>query len=1054
MTESNSENRNLENLSSLRRARRDGSDLPPESFDRTLGMEGSPRQGSSEPHQIRRIAPLVAALSLLGAPFVASASAPGGAEPVPHEDCTPVRTVIALRQQVAWWAREGNMVALAGQFVDESESVRSTVAWRLVITDLDRNVVDTRRGVSKLVDGFAIGHVNFDGKDSAGHPFAPGLYVYRFEASGYESSGAFLRVYASDETPEKVEDTREPLASSSNPSVPYSYFFGAQHAHTNYSDGGTAVATCTGSKSSPHPGASPVDAFNYAKTSGGVDWICVIEHNHLIDDACGACTTAQVRQRYQDGLAAATASTTASFVGLYGMEYGVIGNTADHEGHVAFYDVTKLLSWEAYADVTTSKTDYLSLWNTANTPANQGVNGAAGAFCHPKTSDYASWAQNAAGLNVITGLAVISGPAFNKTTDFADGGSRYAGPTAGGSDMYNWALQRGWKIGPEAHADNHCWNFGNSTRNRTVVLAPSLSKANVMGALKARRFYATSDRNAQMFFGTSDYAHVMGEVMSTSSATLNLLAWVGDPDGATVSSAKLYQGNPAAGTGSPTLLTMTSSATNTYTASVTVPATGQAYFYVYVTLSNGAELWSSPIWISKSGACGDTTAPTATVTAPTATTVTGTVSVTATGADNVGVTGMTLKIDGAQVATSASGSISYSWNTTGLAAGSSHTIVATSTDACGNAGTSSTKTVTIGSTCTDTTLPTATVTAPTASTVTGTVSVTATGTDNVAVTGMTLKIDGTQVATSTSGSISYSWNTTGLTAGSSHTIVATASDACGNVRTSTTKTVTIGSTCTDTTLPTATVTAPTASTVSGTVSVTATGTDNVAVTGMTLKIDGTQVATSASGSISYSWNTSALAAGSSHTIVATSTDACGNAGTSATKTVTIASTFANPIVNPGFEAATATPWGQSGTYELISGSGTASNGSVVNPHAGTKMAWMGGYDSGDDLLYQNFTVPNVTGNVNLSFWTRIVTTDGTTTAYDHLYLDVYNSTGTTRLGTLIHLTNQNASSGWVQKTALSLNTWKGQTIRLRFHATTDTSNSTDFFVDDLLVTNP
>jgi len=45
------------------------------------------------------------------------------------------------------------------------------------------------------------------------------------------------------------------------------------------------------------------------------------------------------------------------------------------------------------------------------------------------------------------------------------------------------------------------------------------------------------------------------------------------------------------------------------------------------------------------------------------------VSVTATGADNVGVTSMTLNIDGATVATSASGTVGYSWNTSGLTAG-------------------------------------------------------------------------------------------------------------------------------------------------------------------------------------------------------------------------------------------------------------------------------------------------------------------------------------------------------------------------------------------------
>ena len=332
-----------------------------------------------------------------------------------HEECTPLHAVSVLRNHVQWSARENAPVALAAEFTSETiDGASDFLAWRLVLTTMDRTVVDSRTGTSRLNDGRSIVAETFDGRDSAGHPLAPGLYVYRFEADEYEGSGGFLRVYGSDETPDApVGDTREPLATSTNPSVPYNFYFGSQHAHTNYSDGGTAVATCTGSVSSPHAGASPTDAFAYAKNSGGVDWICVIEHNHLMDDACGTgCTTATIQGRYHDGLNAAIAATTPNFVGIYGMEYGVIGQPVDQEGHVALYDVTKLLSWEAYAEVTTSKTDYLSTWTTANNPANQGANGAAGAFCHPKTSDYNTYAQNAAGLNLIRGVAVISGPAF------------------------------------------------------------------------------------------------------------------------------------------------------------------------------------------------------------------------------------------------------------------------------------------------------------------------------------------------------------------------------------------------------------------------------------------------------------------------------------------------------------------------------------------------------------------------------------------------------------------------------------------------------------------
>jgi hypothetical protein len=545
------------------------------------------------------------------------------------------------------------------------------------------------------------------------------------------------------------------------------------------------------------------------------------------------------------------------------MEWGVISNG----GHVALYDVTKLMSWESYAEVSTAEYDYGTLWNTANNPAYQGSNGAAGAFCHPNTTDFGGFTQNAAGLNLLHGLAVISGPYNQLGTSFADAGGRYAGPKAS-KDIYQYALQRGWKIGPEAHGDQHCWNYGNSTRNRTVVLATSLSKASVMDAIQKRRFYASSDLNAQMFFGTSDYAHVMGDIYTTSSATQTLLAWIKDPDGSVVSSVKLYDGDANNASGTPATVTMTNVSAGTYTATVNVPAAGQHYYYVYATLANGAELWSAPVWISKGG-----------------------------------------------------------------------------------------------STCTDTTAPTATVTAP---------------------------VSGASV--------------------------------------------------------------------SGTVAVTASGTDNAGVTGMTLKIDGTQVATSTSGSLSYSWNTSTLTAGSSHSLVASSSDACGNVGTSSTVTVTIAggATFTDPTGNPGFEAGVPpTPWSETGTYEEVqTGSATAIDGATVAVHAGTHMARMAGYNNARDVFKQNVAIPNVAGDLNLKFYRQVHTTDGTGTAYDYLYVEVWNAAGASKLATLTTLSNRNAGATWIRTTAGLLNTWKGQTVQIRFTATNDSSNPTDFFVDDVAITNP
>lgn len=92
----------------------------------------------------------------------------------------------------------------------------------------------------------------------------------------------------------------------------------------------------------------------------------------------------------------------------------------------------------------------------------------------------------------------------------------------------------------------------------------------------------------------------------------------------------------------------------------------------------------------------------------------------------------------------------------------------------------------------DTQNPTASVTSPSAgATVSGTVTINASASDNVGVTKMEIYIDGTLRTTNTnSGSISYSWNTTTF-ANSTHTIVAKAYDAAGNVGSSGNVSVTV-----------------------------------------------------------------------------------------------------------------------------------------------------------------------------------------------------------------------------------------------------------------------
>jgi hypothetical protein len=178
---------------------------------------------------------------------------------------------------------------------------------------------------------------------------------------------------------------------------------------------------------------------------------------------------------------------------------------------------------------------------------------------------------------------------------------------------------------------------------------------------------------------------------------------------------------------------------------------------------------------------GDSTAPTVSVTSPGAgSTVKGLVAVDVNASDNVGVTRVDLVVNGKPFASDASAPFGFSWDSTQVPDGNA-TLTAYAYDAAGNAS-SHAVTVKVANT-PDTMAPTAAITSPAdGARVSGTVAVRAGASDNVGVTGMRLFINGKQVASSSGGSLSYSWNTRKIAAGS-YTLQVEARDASGNVGT-------------------------------------------------------------------------------------------------------------------------------------------------------------------------------------------------------------------------------------------------------------------------------
>lgn len=508
---------------------------------------------------------------------------------------------------------------LVGVIEEVTAGQRGAVTWRMDIRSVETGeLVATRRGSALLVPGEPVEvTAQWDGRRDDGTFAADGEYAIELTAErralGVRADASEVDVATARASEVRVvldragrydglfapRDRRkmESLAASLDPAFPYQFFYGTTHAHTNWSDGGMPNSDCQSGRYGYAGGAQPTDAFNYAKTSGSVDFLAVVEHNHLMQEACSGCSAASVLSRYTAGFTAAQTSTVpGSFVGMFGMEWGVI----DNGGHINIYNQAQLLSWIGEPlHVQTDKSNYPMLYTAMKN--NQGALGSYGTFNHPNSADFGSWTRTADGDSVMRGLSIISGPAFSTSTSFAPGGSTYV-------PRYNQALSYGWKIAPEAHQDNHCWNYGNSTPNRTVVLIPNgttFNQQSLVSAYGARRFYAAQDRDVQLSYRTSDGVRVMGDSFSASAGT-SVSVKVSDPAGEGVQKIEIWggrAGTTAAPGAAPTIVA-SNTASTTLSATLAPKTAGETwYYYVLAVQADGNNVWSAPMWITWGTSC-------------------------------------------------------------------------------------------------------------------------------------------------------------------------------------------------------------------------------------------------------------------------------------------------------------------------------------------------------------------------------------------------------------------------------------------------------------------
>jgi hypothetical protein len=260
-------------------------------------------------------------------------------------------------------------------------------------------------------------------------------------------------------------------------------------------------------------------------------------------------------------------------------------------------------------------------------------------------------------------------------------------------------------------------------------------------------------------------------------------------------------------------------------------------------------------------AAPDVTPPSVTFTTPTASaSVTGVVTISVRATDASGVQNLVLTIDGAPVATSASGSLDYVWDTTQGAEGASHTLAADAYDGAWNH-----RRTQISVTVPDLRAPTAAILTPAnGASVTGTTNVVLSASDAEGIARLVLTIDGQIVADRADvTNFTHAWNTQGLPETSQRTLVVDAYDPSGN-RGTQTRVVSIR----DASGPVVTWAAPSSAIViTPTVEVDVRASDVSGVRQMVLYVDGAPVAEQSAGdSLTYAWDASQEPSGTRHVI--------------------------------------------------------------------------------------------------------------------------------------------------------------------------------------------
>lgn len=356
-------------------------------------------------------------------------------------------------------------------------------------------------------------------------------------------------------------------------------YFGQLHSHTQYSDGAGSLE-------------SALDYVKNLPEIANVDFVAFTDHSNYFDSKnnpnveAALYDTSLVKDSdpshswatYKNTVAAFNAANAGKMVAIAGFEMTWSGGP----GHINTFNTPGIVSRNNTTLNNKTKDAGLQAYYKLLSQT-EGVNSIS-QFNHPGTTfgnfiDFGYWD------------AVVDTRMYMVEVGNGEG-QIGAGGYYPSYEQYIMALDKGWHVAPTNNQDNHKGKWGNANDARDVILTDDFTEDGIYEALRARRMYATEDKNLELDYTVN--GNMMGSIIDVPEK-LNFEISFNDPD-RTDSIAKVELV-----VNSGKVAYTWDSAADLTKGSVSVElAPEYTYYFVRVTEGDGDLAVTAPVWVGES----------------------------------------------------------------------------------------------------------------------------------------------------------------------------------------------------------------------------------------------------------------------------------------------------------------------------------------------------------------------------------------------------------------------------------------------------------------------